>query len=251
MIKKVSSDMLERIFEDITEATSGIRTIEDSSIVISQMARRFGLEHAAYLAVNIPRIGRQTPFYSATYSDEWCQHYQHQNYVDIDPVVRAGLRGLLPVDWADFQLGTPKLRKLFGEAGEAGLGNQGLTFPIHGRGGETAMFSLNAKMGREEWARFKKQHMGEFQLFAFHLHTKVVEAEGGVDVDFDARLSNRERECLRWAATGKTTWETSVILKISERAVRFYLDSARSKLDCLTKTQAVAKAVALGIVHFS
>jgi DNA-binding CsgD family transcriptional regulator len=64
-------------------------------------------------------------------------------------------------------------------------------------------------------------------------------------------MSPREKECLQWAAGGKTIWETSRILKISERAVRLYLDIARHKLECLNKTQAVAKAVALGIVEYS
>jgi DNA-binding CsgD family transcriptional regulator len=241
--------MLERIFDDLAQATSGIASVEDAHPVLARLARDHGLEHAAYLAVNIPRASRKAPFYSATYSDEWCRHYQHANYVDIDPVVSGGLRGVLPLDWSEFDRADARVRRLFGEAGDAGLGDQGLTFPIRGRGGETALFSINARMAREEWVRFKKRYMPEFQLFAFHLHTSVVQAEGGLDVDFDARLSGRERECLQWAATGKTTWETSVILKISERAVRFYLDSARSKLDCLTKTQAVAKAVALGIVR--
>ena len=44
-------------------------------------------------------------------------------------------------------------------------------------------------------------------------------------------------------AAGKTAWEASVILGISERTVRFHLNAAREKLDCATTTQAVAKAI--------
>ncbi|HEX2255768.1 MAG TPA: helix-turn-helix domain-containing protein [Afifellaceae bacterium] len=65
------------------------------------------------------------------------------------------------------------------------------------------------------------------------------------------KLSPREIECLKWAAEGKTAWETSHILSISERCVRFHLDQARGKLGCLTKVQAVAKAIAIGIVTLS
>jgi DNA-binding CsgD family transcriptional regulator len=43
--------------------------------------------------------------------------------------------------------------------------------------------------------------------------------------------------------TGKTAWEASVILGISERTVRSHLNAAREKLDCTTTAQAVAKAV--------
>jgi DNA-binding CsgD family transcriptional regulator len=36
-------------------------------------------------------------------------------------------------------------------------------------------------------------------------------------------LSNREIEVLKWAALGKTSWEMSMILEISERTVNFHL----------------------------
>jgi len=56
-------------------------------------------------------------------------------------------------------------------------------------------------------------------------------------------LSARELDCLKWTAEGKTAWEASVILGITERTVRFHLNAAREKLRCTTTTQAVAKAV--------
>jgi DNA-binding CsgD family transcriptional regulator len=56
-------------------------------------------------------------------------------------------------------------------------------------------------------------------------------------------LSARELDCLKWTAEGKTAWEASVILGITERTVRFHLNAAREKLQCTTTAQAVAKAV--------
>ena len=56
-------------------------------------------------------------------------------------------------------------------------------------------------------------------------------------------VSAREIDCLKWMAAGKTAWEVSTILGISERTVRFHLNAAREKLQCTTTTQAVAKAV--------
>jgi DNA-binding CsgD family transcriptional regulator len=61
-------------------------------------------------------------------------------------------------------------------------------------------------------------------------------------------VSSRELDCLKWVAAGKSAWEASVILGISERTVRFHLNSAREKLDCATTTQAVAKAVAQQLI---
>ena len=61
------------------------------------------------------------------------------------------------------------------------------------------------------------------------------------------RLSPRERECLLWAARGKTYIETSMIVGLAYATVKTNLDQARYKLNCATVAQATALAVAEGI----
>ena len=48
---------------------------------------------------------------------------------------------------------------------------------------------------------------------------------------------------MRWAAHGKTAWETSRILAISERNVRWHLEEAQRKLMTKNKTATVAIAI--------
>ncbi len=57
------------------------------------------------------------------------------------------------------------------------------------------------------------------------------------------RLSGIEAEVLRWAARGKTVWETGQILGISERNVRWHLEEAQRKLMTNNKTATVAAAI--------
>jgi DNA-binding CsgD family transcriptional regulator len=243
--------MFDRLFESLAPKLDRVTRFEESSGILLSAAKTYGLKHVAYLGINIPRIGKTTPFYSATYTSEWCKHYEHSAYVDVDPVVRLGLTGLLPIDWSTFDYSKPKIRQIFGEAAEFGLGRQGLTIPIRGRGPEVALFSINSDLSNKDWEHLKRQSMRDLQLLAHYFHQMVIRVEGGQIPHYEALLSPREKECLQWAATGKTIWETAQILKVSERAVRLYLDTARHKLECLNKTQAVAKAVALGIVTCS
>jgi DNA-binding CsgD family transcriptional regulator len=56
------------------------------------------------------------------------------------------------------------------------------------------------------------------------------------------RLTPREIECLRWCSRGKTNWEISRILGLSERTVEHYLSRANRKLGTANRTQAVAYA---------
>lgn len=63
-----------------------------------------------------------------------------------------------------------------------------------------------------------------------------------------ARLSEREVQVLSWAANGKTSVEIATILSLSDHTVNSYLNSAMRKLDCVNRTQLVAKALRLRII---
>lgn len=65
---------------------------------------------------------------------------------------------------------------------------------------------------------------------------------------FHPNLSTRELEILKWAADGKSQHDIGDILSISHRTVEVHLRSARDKLGALTTTQAVGRAVGLGLI---
>jgi LuxR family quorum sensing-dependent transcriptional regulator len=69
-------------------------------------------------------------------------------------------------------------------------------------------------------------------------------------VEAQARLSSREREVLQWTAAGKTSWEISVIAKLSESAVNKIIAEAMTRLGAVTRAQAVAKAMRLGEIEW-
>lgn len=61
-------------------------------------------------------------------------------------------------------------------------------------------------------------------------------------------LSARELEALNWAQQGKTYWEIGCILGISERTVKFHFARIRSKLDVVSTSHAIAKAMRIGLI---
>jgi DNA-binding NarL/FixJ family response regulator len=61
-------------------------------------------------------------------------------------------------------------------------------------------------------------------------------------------LTEREREVLTWVGRGKTSAEIAIILGLRERTVNFHCDQAMKRLDVINRTQAVAKAVAYGLI---
>jgi DNA-binding CsgD family transcriptional regulator len=63
-----------------------------------------------------------------------------------------------------------------------------------------------------------------------------------------SKLSERELECIRWVAAGKTDWEIGMILGLSSSTARFHIENARRKLDASTRAQAVAILFTRGLL---
>jgi len=61
-------------------------------------------------------------------------------------------------------------------------------------------------------------------------------------------LSARERQCLEWAAAGKTDWEIAAILSLSEKTVNVYIDRAKSKYGVKSRAQAIVLAARAGAI---
>jgi LuxR family transcriptional regulator, quorum-sensing system regulator CviR len=61
-------------------------------------------------------------------------------------------------------------------------------------------------------------------------------------------LSNREKDVLNWLKQGKSSWDISVILGISERTVNYHVYNMMQKLEAVNRPQAVAMAIHLGLI---
>ena len=119
---------------------------------------------------------------------------------------------------------------------------------LNKRRGETAFFGITSAIDPTQRAGQHDTMLRECRILANYFHGHVLRMNGH-DSDQEILISARELDCLKWTAAGKTASEASIILGISERTVRFHLNAAREKLDCVTTTQAVAKAIANQLIE--
>jgi len=66
--------------------------------------------------------------------------------------------------------------------------------------------------------------------------------------DHGITMTKRELECIKWAAEGKTSWEISQLLSISQRTVDFHLANCITKTDSISRQQAIVKCVLNGLL---
>ena len=82
---------------------------------------------------------------------------------------------------------------------------------------------------------------------AFIRHAECLLEEAGRD-NGCGRLTARERECLTWAARGKSEEEIALLIHRSRDTVHFHLRNAAVKLDAGNRTHAVAIACTRGLI---
>jgi DNA-binding NarL/FixJ family response regulator len=87
----------------------------------------------------------------------------------------------------------------------------------------------------------------DFELLGVVVENRLRRADGR-GPQSDLHLTEREKEVLTWAGRGKTSSEIAIILGVSERTVNFHCDQAMKRLDVINRTQAVAKAIAEGLI---
>ncbi|MBT2772021.1 helix-turn-helix transcriptional regulator [Halomonas sp. ISL-60] len=61
-------------------------------------------------------------------------------------------------------------------------------------------------------------------------------------------LTDREVECLKWVAMGKSYGEIALILNISERTVKFHAQNIIKKMDAVNIKQAMTKSLRLNLI---
>lgn len=182
------------------------------------------------------------------YPPGWQERYYAESYYKDDPVIRTGLRSVLPIRWAELErAATGRARQIFAEAKEYGL-RAGASVAVHGDARSFTMLSLTFPEEGDATERHIDAHVHEIHLLVLHLHAAARRIEAAAAPAHHAvTLTPREQEVLRWMANGKTYGQIGHILGITERTVREHLDRAANKLGVDSKVQLVAEAVARGL----
>lgn len=238
-----------KLFEFISHLNA-VKISTDIHAVCKDFCEQFGFDYFFYTA-RIP-TSLVTPQYISIngYPTKWNKRYKDQEYLAIDPTVAHCFSNTTPIYWEQILKTTckrdPNVNKLFAEMAKHGLQN-GISFPIHCIHGETAMFSLAINEAPETSRNHIQQSLAYGHLFASYVHEAVSRLpETGILAQINANLTDREKECLLWTTEGKTSWEVSQILDISERTVVFHINNAVKKLKVANKQHAVARAISLG-----
>ncbi len=219
---------------------------------IFKLANELGYERS--LLAILP--GHDTPpdvdlaFLHSNYSSEWLKKYDKDKLGHVDPVVFHCVTKSTPLIWTPDIFSVRRQKELYEEACSHGI-RSGVTFPIHGTCGELGILSFATdtkpdQRHRQEIVR-NIPELSCLRDFIFETSHRFIKPTSSSTKDIE--LTHRELECLKWTATGKSSWDISQILHCSESAVNFHFSNIRRKFGTSSRRQAVVKAIALGIIN--
>jgi DNA-binding CsgD family transcriptional regulator len=236
-------------FQDTLQIFSTASSVDEITELCRFHCQNLGFDNFVY-ALRIPtKFSEARVIIIKGYPDLWLERYWELGYHASDPVIAYCSQHVVPIQWHDLLLDKSSLSALvMNEAAEFGL-RAGISMPMHSPRGELGILSFALNQQRRSAARAISQHaMPYVQLLGGYVHEAVCRVFGVVDPEDKLPLTLREQECLRWAADGKTSWEISQLLKLSERTINFHLNNAMIKLDVSTRQHAIAKAVLRGLI---
>jgi DNA-binding CsgD family transcriptional regulator len=182
------------------------------------------------------------------YPLDWADEYTERNLFRFDPVRQHAERSLLPFRWnsSGFTAGLTKSQRLIlREAASAGIVN-GYTVPIHvpwTAGALRASCSVIPDSNAIDERAYRAVQIMAIYLYASMEHREGVNATPESGLKSAPVLSERERQCLEMAAQGKSDWDISQLLGISESTVHKHVESAKRRLGVSTRIQAIVWAV--------
>lgn len=170
---------------------------------------------------------------------EWTERYIDKGYHQTDPIIARALKQPGPFYWSmedDTFASNDAALRFLKEAYEFDLAS-GYTVPIFQSNGYLAIASFCSINGAPDEA---VQAALELATICFHDKLLSFQAE---TLDEANKLSDRQRECLHWVASGKSDWEIGEILNISKATVHTHIEKAKRLYEVPTRVQAVVNAL--------
>ena len=183
-------------------------------------------------------------------SEDMREYWFDRGYFRIDPVQQVALRTSAPFFWNyDADADTPISRFMSDDTApvtrylnERDM-STGVTVPVHMPRGDYATVTGVRFGAKRNFERHALRYIADFNLLAHVFHEAAFSLFDAEALSVSkVRLTERERECLRYSAEGLSAKEISRIIDRSVPTVVMHLNAAAKKLGARNRTQAVVRA---------
>ena len=241
----MSARMLQGGYLDVMEA----KTLEDFATQLVSFTQKLGFKTVtATMAIDVSstRTDFQSVHNAPVNYEGWNEDV---NVAKRDPVMQHCKHAAVPIIWDQDTYVSHGLGDLWDHQAQFGY-ETGIGLALHLPGGRHFALGVDRDRALSRNPRTMTRIVAELQLFAVHAQDTAFRllAPAPATTPEVPSLTPRELEALRWTMEGKTAWEVGTIMNISERTAVLHLQNSMHKLSCVTKHQAVLKAIRLGLL---
>ena len=232
-----------QFFENI-KAIQSAPTLLALVEIVEKYVKAIGFEYFSYgYKAHTPIASPKLELIN-NYPNTWSEQYQKESYFKQDPVIFHSLKSTTPLVWTEDTF--TQSAKLKEDAASNGI-EYGWSQSTRSSTGLSmlALVRPSTPLSNTEILTKTPNLMWFTQTFNDSLEKFITQSSLVMP---EAILTNRETEVIRWTADGKTCYEISMILGISERTVNFHLKNVMIKLNAHNKISATVKAIALSLV---
>jgi LuxR family quorum-sensing transcriptional regulator LasR len=226
--------------------------------VVTGICRKYGFEQFVYGAATVPLPDRESrSLVWTTMPDAWVREYDREAFIEVDPRIVETLTKRAPFVWdaAGYTGRGPRVDAFLAAAARHGI-RSGVVIPLSDPVYIRLGIGFNSPISPISDARRDEieSALGDLMLLGAGFHDLFVANYAGSDgtgAESGKPLSPREVQCLQMAARGMTSSEIGFKLDIVERTVNFHFANIVTKLGVLNRKEAIAVAVARGLIRIS
>jgi DNA-binding CsgD family transcriptional regulator len=182
-----------------------------------------------------------------SFPEEWLYEFM-QSYMQVDAVVRENFRNYGLQKWSVSKMRLEAKKEILSLCLDFGMRDgysHGARPMLLDKYGSMFCFSGPSMECNSRFEAILEFVIPHLHLALSHLSNNRPRNENGV------AISVREKEVLNWLQQGKTSWDISVILGISERTVNYHVYNVMQKLGVTNRPQAIAVAAHFGLIDFN
>lgn len=182
---------------------------------------------------------------NVSFPEGWVSEFIAKNYMQLAVVVRNNFLNYSLQHWPDSKkrLNEKKeITSLFNDFDMRNGYSHGSRPFLAGRHGSMFCFS-----GRS--MEYDRRSETILELIVPHLHLALTGVYKNMQPGKNTiQVSPREKEVLNWLKQGKSSWDISMIIGISQSTVNFHIYNVMQKLGASNRPQAIAVAAHMGII---
>ena len=240
---------------EFIKASRGARSADDLRSLMEPVTREMGFDYYA-LFQQVKRFSwkKKNALALSNYPRSWLERFFHHRFHAHDPVLAASYRrgvGFLFAEVSEIVSMTERRQQVMEEFRSAGL-IDGFCVPAHIPGETNGVCSFVVHKGKDlPLANLPMaQLVGNFAYEAARILLRKGEEIVRGPEERDS-LTQRQLECIVLVGKGKTDWEISRVLGISEDTVTGHLNDARRRCGVSRRAELPIHALYRGELSFS